>query len=130
VALLIDWACALGWIAITFAIGVPLYSAGIILPSDMRTENVVAAIVLVAPIVFIAAAFESRGRDATPGKRALHLRVRSESSAPGIGRAVARNALKIGLPWLIGHATVYAIVRSTAGGQTPPAGVWILTAVA
>jgi hypothetical protein len=48
-ALLIDWACALGWIAITFAIGVPLYSAGIILPSDMRTENVVAAIVLVAP---------------------------------------------------------------------------------
>jgi hypothetical protein len=29
---LIDWACILGWVAITLAIGLPLSSAGIIRP--------------------------------------------------------------------------------------------------
>jgi uncharacterized RDD family membrane protein YckC len=128
-AWLIDWACILGWVAITLAIGLPLHCAGIIRLSDIVTQNVVAAIVVVVPVVLFAAAFESRGRAATPGKRALHLQVRSESRAPGIGRALARNALKIGLPWLIGHATVFAILLSITDGQSPPAGIWILIVV-
>ena len=129
-AWLIDWACILGWVAITLAIGLPLHFAGIIRLNDIVAQNVVAAIVVVVPVVLFAAAFESRGRAATPGKRALHLQVRSESITPRIGRALARNALKIGLPWLIGHVTVFAILFSTTGGRSPLAGIWILIVVA
>jgi hypothetical protein len=47
----------------------------------------------------------------------------------GVGRALLRNILKIGLPWTIGHAAVVAIVLGS--GDSAAAGpVWVLTAVA
>ena len=130
VAWLIDWACILAWVAVTAAIGVPLYLAGIIAPAGLLTLNAIGALVVVIPVVLGAAWFESRPVAATPGKRALGLFVQTGAGRPPFRVALARNALKIGMPWLIGHAAVFAIVTSSATTETVPVGVWVLTGAA
>lgn len=129
-AWLIDWMCILGWVAITAAIGVPLYLAGMIAPTGYGALNVVAALVVVVPVVVGAAWFESRSVAATPGKRALHLRVRTSGGRPPFRVAPLRNTLKIGVPWLIGHAAVFAIVSSSGTTDPVPVSVWLLTGAA
>lgn len=129
-AWLIDWACILAWVAVTAAIGVPLYLAGVIAPVGVLELNLVGACIMVMPVVIAAACFESRSVAATPGKRALGLRVLATSGRPRFLVALVRNLLKVGLPWLIGHAAVFAIVTSSAASDTVPAGVWMLTAAA
>lgn len=123
----IDWACILGWVAATAAVGIPLYTSGLIHFSGSVQQNVVGAAMIVAPVVTAAAVCESRPKASTPGKKLLQLQVRTGSERPGFLRALARNGLKLGVPWLIGHAAVYAL--TTANGTTP-AGVWILTVTA
>ena len=44
-------------------------------------------------------------------------------------RTLARNALKVAVPWTIGHAAAFNIVASS-GASTVPVQVWLLTAVA
>jgi uncharacterized RDD family membrane protein YckC len=124
----IDWLCIIGWVAVTAAVGVPLYLAGVIAPVGQLTLNVVGALVVVVPVVVGAALFE-RTRGGTPGKRVLRLRVESGGAQPSFVQALGRNALKIGVPWLIGHAAVFALV-STAAEATVPVPVWILTVLA
>lgn len=128
VAWLVDWACILVWVAVTAAVGVPLYLAGVIAPLGLVTLNVIGGVVIVVPVVTAAAWAESRFNPATPGKRLLMLSVRGESGPPRFGAALARNAVKIGLPWLIGHAAVFAIVASDS--DHVPVGIWILTGAA
>jgi hypothetical protein len=130
VAWLIDWACILGWVALTAAIGVPLFLAGVTPTMDVATMNLVGALVVVVPVVIGAAWFESRSRPATPGKRVLALEVLTDGRRPRFGAALVRNALKIGVPWLIGHAAVFAITTGSADGGDVPAGAWVLTAAA
>lgn len=128
-AFLIDWLGMLGWIAVTAAIGVPLYLAGVIRAVDPLTLNLVAALVVIVPIVVAAAAFEGGRRGATPGKRALHLEVRHGVRVPGLPRALGRNALKIGVPWAIGHAAVVALATTgSSGTPTPAVGITLLGA--
>lgn len=43
--------------------------------------------------------------------------------------ALARNAIKIALPWTLGQAAVYAIVASSTTGYVPPS-IWMLTGAA
>ncbi|WP_136709104.1 RDD family protein [Agromyces sp. H66] len=129
-AWLIDWACILGWVALTAAIGVPLYLAGVTSPMGVGTLNVISALVVVVPVVVGAAWFESRPRSATPGKRVLGLEVRTDAGRPRFPLALLRNALKIGVPWLIGHAAVFAITTSSADGGSVAVGVWVLVAAA
>lgn len=130
VAWLIDWVCILGWVGLTAAVGVPLYLAGVIAPTGLVALNVIGALVVVIPTVVGAAWFESRERAATPGKRVLGLEVRTDAGRPRFRVALVRNALKIGVPWLIGHAAVFAIVTSSADAGAVPAGVWVLTGAA
>lgn len=129
-AWLIDWACILGWAALTAAIAVPLYLAGVIPPGGPLAANLIGAVVVVIPTVVGAAWFESRQRPATPGKRVLGLEVATDAGHPRFGATLVRNALKIGVPWLVGHAAAVAIVTSSADGGTVPVGVWVLTAAA
>lgn len=47
---------------------------------------------------------ESRAEEAsTPGKRWQKLVVRASDGAPRLSRALMRNAVKIGIPWQLGH---------------------------
>ena len=130
VAWLIDWACILGWVALTAAIGVPLYLAGMTASAGPVALNVIGALVVVVPVVLGAAWFESRPVAATPGKRALGLVVRTDAGRPPFRTALVRNLVKIGVPWLIGHAAVVAIVSGSATIDPIPVGVWVLTGLA
>ena len=126
----IDWLCILGWVAITAAVGIPLYLSGVTAHLSLAVLNLISALILVAPVTLGLAGLESGRREASLGKRALHLRVvRFGTGAPvSWWRALARNALKVAVPWIIGHAAVYGIV--SAGAGTVPAPVWLLTAAA
>ena len=129
VAWLIDWCCILVWVAATAAIGVPLLLVGVITVTNVIVLNLVGAIVVIVPVVGAAAWCESTPRGATPGKRAMGLVVQSGSIRLPYRLALLRNALKLGVPWLIGHAAVFAIVNSSNAGNVP-AGVWVLTGLA
>jgi hypothetical protein len=67
--------------------------------------NIMAFFVLVAPATVWLAWWE-HAKAATPGKRLLRLRV---TPRPGFGKALARNALKVALPWEIAHTGVYLL---------------------
>ena len=130
-AWLIDWACILVWAAVTALIGIPLYLAGVTDSAGMLTANLVGALVVVVPVVAAAAWCESGNRTATPGKRACGLRLTYGRRRPQFSVALLRNCLKIGLPWILGHACVYALAAGADGGSSPvPIGVWILTIAA
>ncbi|WP_132047406.1 RDD family protein [Curtobacterium sp. PhB136] len=128
-AWLVDWACVLGWVALTAAVGVPLYLAHVIRPTNVVVLNVVGALVIVMPVVLALAWCESRREAATVGKRVMKLVVRANARSPRLTVAIARNTLKIGVPWLIGHAAVFTIVRAS-GDDGVPVGVWALTVCA
>ena len=128
---MIDWLLILAWVGVTAAIGVPLYLAGITAPLNPLALNVVSAIVVVVPVVIGLGWVEASRRQATLGKHLRHLRVVDSTTggAVTVGRALSRNALKIGLPWTIGHTAVIAIVSESEDGAVPWP-VWVLTAAA
>ncbi|MDN5762969.1 MAG: RDD family protein [Microlunatus sp.] len=130
-AWLIDCLWILAWAMVTASLGVPAYRAGWIQPASMIGLNLIGAVVVVVPVVAAAAWFESRAVSATPGKRLLNLVVLSPTGCPAFLAALLRNAVKIGLPWLIGHAAVFAIVATSSRGTgSIPIWVWVLTGVA
>jgi uncharacterized RDD family membrane protein YckC len=131
IAWLIDCLWVLGWAGLVAAIGVPLYLAGVTRGLDELALNIVAALTIVIPVTIALAAFESSRSRATPGKRALRLAVASRRSDPtAFSRALARNATKVALPWLIGHAAVIALVQSSDTSAAPSPWVWALLAAA
>jgi hypothetical protein len=42
--------------------------------------------------------------------------------------ALLRNTLKLGVPWIIGHVAVFALVDTSASGTTPAWVLWLLVA--
>lgn len=131
VATLIDWFCILAWLAITAAVGISLYLSGATRPVGELASNLVAALVTVVPATVVLSLLESSPREASIGKRTRHLRVVDAVTGSRVSfrRSILRNTLKIGVPWTIGHAAVFAIVQ--AGGSVPvPVSVWLLTVVA
>jgi len=122
IATLIDVACMLPWIAVVAAAGAVLYVSGVTHEVDDVLGNAIGFITLIVPITLAAAGFDGTARHATPGKRALRLRVESRSGGPGFARALVRNAIKYALPWELGHTAVFALVGSTGA---PP--LWATT---
>ncbi|GAB7040080.1 MULTISPECIES: RDD family protein [Catenuloplanes] len=125
----VDWCCIIVWVAITAAVGVPLFLAGATDALGTTTLNLVAAAVVVFPVTFWLAHLESGTRRTTPGKRLRRLTVitATDGSRPTLRRALLRNTLKIAVPWLIGHAAVYAIAGTGDSGAVPIES-WLLTA--
>ncbi len=129
--MLVDWFCILAWLAITAAVGVPLYLSGATHPMSALASNLVAALITVVPATVVLAWLESSPRQASIGKRTRHLRVVDAVTGSRLSfrRSILRNTLKIGLPWTIGHAAVFSIVQASGSGSVPVS-VWLLTAVA
>jgi len=130
-AWIVDWLAILAWVAVVAAVGIPLYLMGIIGTMPLLWANLVAAALLVVPVTIVLARLESSVKEGSLGKRARHLRVVSVRTGARVSfqQAIARNALKIALPWTIGHAAVYGIVTSSATG-TVPISISVLTAIA
>ena len=109
--MLVDCFCILAWVAITAAVGVPLYLSGATHPVGVLASNLVAALMTVVPATVVLALLESSARGASIGKRARHLHVvdAATGSRVSLRRSILRNTLKIGVPWTIGHAAVFSI---------------------
>jgi uncharacterized RDD family membrane protein YckC len=114
VAWMIDCAVILVWVGVVAAVGVPLYLADMHRVADPLPLNIVGALTLIVPATIVMAALEASSRHATFGKRVMRLHVAdAHNDAPlRFPRALARNALKIALPWLIAHAAVIELVQS------------------
>lgn len=103
----------LGYLGIA-ALEVPLGLA--VLRTPLASSSAFVAVASSVPPVaatVIAARAEAGSRRATWGKRCEQLEVDGADGAPSLGRAVLRNAVKIGLPWTLGHVVVY---RAMDGG--------------
>jgi uncharacterized RDD family membrane protein YckC len=129
--MLIDWLCILGWLLITAVVGVSLYASGLSHPMSALASNLLAALVTAVPVTVGLTLLESSPREASVGKRTRQLRVVDAATGLRVPfrRSLLRNTLKLGVPWTIGHAAVYAIVQSGGSGLAP-ASVWLLTVVA
>jgi uncharacterized RDD family membrane protein YckC len=91
--------------------------------------NVVAFVLVIAPATAWAAWWEASPRGATPGKRLLRLRVvDGNSGAAASGRqSLARNVIKIAVPWELGHTVALEFSDVAAGAV--PMWLWTLTAI-
>lgn len=113
----------LPWIAVVAAAGAVLYVTGVTHDVNDVLGNGIGFVTLIVPITLAAAGFDGTARHATPGKRALRLRVESANGGPGFARALLRNAIKYAVPWELGHTAVFALVGSTS---VPPPWVTIV----
>ena len=129
--MLIDWLGILGWLLITAVVGVSLYASGASHPMGPLASNLLVALVTAVPVTVGLSLLESSPRQASVGKRTRHLRVVDAATGSRVSfrRSLLRNTLKIGVPWTIGHAAVYAMVRVEGSGPAP-ASVWLLMVLA
>jgi uncharacterized RDD family membrane protein YckC len=120
VAWVIDWLIISVYAAALVPVGLLLARHSIHLSA--WGWNAVAFVILIVPVTVWLATWESTA--ATPGKRALGLRVRS-SREEGIEwpRALARNALKVALPWELGHTAAFLLAERDAGPATAGLGI-------
>jgi uncharacterized RDD family membrane protein YckC len=127
-AALVDLAVALGWAAVVAAAAVAVQlwvGLGAVPPLQL---NVLLGGLVVLPVIGWLALTEGGRYGASPGKQWLGLRVQRAGGGPlGRGRALVRNLVKVGVPWLIGHAAVLAVVT---GSSPLAADVWILVSIA
>jgi len=108
-------------------IGIPLYLTGVLRSAPLIVENVISAFLLVVPAVLTLAGLEASQKASTIGKRVMKLRVTGPGDARiTYARAITRNTLKFGVPWLIGHAAVYAIWNASSRGTVPGWWIWPL----
>src|ERR1700709_1004055 len=108
-AWVLDWVCILAWVAVTAAVGVPLFLTGITHGVSTVWLNIIGAVVLIAPVTVGLAFFESGARQATLGKRPRTLQGAGADTGSRVtfSRALLRNSLKVALPWALGHAVVF-----------------------
>lgn len=105
-AFCVDWLFIIGYAALLVPLGILLYDRVDGLPT--WALNLGTFVLLVLPATVWLAAWERGGRGATPGKRVLRLRVSLLSGGSlGWWRSLARNGLKLALPWELGHTCVF-----------------------
>jgi uncharacterized RDD family membrane protein YckC len=86
--------------------------------------NAVSFVILIVPATVWLATWEASGRGATPGKQWLRLRVRTlQGGQLGWRRALARNAIKIALPWELGHTAAFLLADPRAGAAVTAIGM-------
>jgi uncharacterized RDD family membrane protein YckC len=105
----VDWLCISAYAVALVPLGIAIADSVGGWPVPVR--NLGAFAILILPATVWQAAWEQGKRGASPGKRLLGLRtVRTRSGARlGWPRALARNALKIALPWELGHTAVFVL---------------------
>lgn len=86
-------------------------------PRSPWAYDLQAFLTLILPVILTFAYLEGSGRQATFGKRRVHLVVTDAAGRPpGFRRALVRSAVKF-LPWQLAHTAVFQL----AAGSTSPA---------
>ena len=117
----VDWLIISAYAVALVPVGLLLVDRSVRLPS--LGWNAASFVVLIVPTTVWLAAWESGRSGATPGKRLLGLRVRlTREGDVGRWRAAVRNALKVALPWELGHTAAFLLAEPTASGSTVLAG--------
>ena len=113
----VDWLIISAYAVALVPLGLLLVDRSVRLPS--LGWNAASFLVLIVPTTVWLAAWESGRSGATPGKRLLGLRVRVLGEGDvGWPRAAARNALKVALPWELGHTAAFLLADPEASGST------------
>lgn len=115
-AALLDIAVMLLWGALILA-GVAIAAASGFLPRlGPFGYNLISLVLVVLPVTVAFTAWEAGRYEATPGKRKVGLRVRTDPGGERLGwqRAALRNLLKFGLPWTLAQSAVLALFTAPA----------------
>jgi uncharacterized RDD family membrane protein YckC len=113
--------------ALLLPLGLLLIRRGVMLSSV--AVNAVGLALVIAPATAWATWCEARPRGATPGKRRLRLGVidKSIDALVSARRSLARNVIKIAVPWELGHTV--ALGYASTGRGNVPVWLWALTAI-
>ena len=118
----VDWLIISAYAVALVPLGLLLVDRSVRLPA--LGWNAASFVVLIVPATVWLAAWEGGRSGATPGKRLLGLRVRVPPEADvGRRRAAVRNALKVALPWELGHTAAFLLADPTSSGSTVPIGM-------
>jgi uncharacterized RDD family membrane protein YckC len=118
----VDWLIISAYTVALVPLGLLLVDRSVRLPS--LGWNAASFVVLIVPATVWLAAWESGRSGATPGKRLLGLRVRVLREAEvGRRRVAVRNALKVALPWELGHTAAFLLADPKASGSTYSVGM-------
>jgi len=111
----VDWLVIIGYAAALVPLGLLLKDRSVQLSS--LAWNLISFVLLIVPVTVWLAAWEATPRAATPGKRLARLRVHAnDGRPPRFGRSIARNGLKVALPWELGHTAAFVLATSSADG--------------
>lgn len=126
-AWLFDWLLILLLPLAILPVGLLLYRAGV--EFSQAGANVFGFLALVAPVTAWLGWRETGPRAATPGKRRQGLRVVAAATGAPVGyaRALLRNALKVALPWQLGHQVAFGF--AVLGEREVGAGLIAVSAV-
>jgi uncharacterized RDD family membrane protein YckC len=112
-AMAVDWLIITCFAAALVPLGLLLLNRSVDLPP--AAWNAVAFLLLIVPATLWLAGWEGATRAASPGKRLLRLTVVTPGRVRlGWRRGLARNGLKIALPWELGHTAAFLVSDPTA----------------
>jgi uncharacterized RDD family membrane protein YckC len=112
------WDC-LGYLGIA-ALEIPLGVAALRAPlASSRVFRAVASSLPPVAAALVAARAESGAAAATVGKRREGLKVEAAAGVPEFTRALARNTIKIALPWTLGHTVAFGAADGAFARRSP-----------
>ena len=130
VAWVVDWLVIAAYAALLLPIGLAVGAPSWDLAPTVW--NVISFGLLIVPVTAWLAWWERGAGAASPGKRVLRLVVRdprSGSKPPRFGRALVRNALKVALPWELGHTATFVFASRTESTAAQTVG-WVCAVLA
>ena len=113
--------------ALLLPLGLLLIRHGVM--PEFGCSQCIGLVLVIAPATAWATWCEARPREATLGKRLLRLGVLDETTEALVpaSRSLARNMIRIALPWELGHTV--ALGYAYTGSGNVPAWLWVLTAI-
>lgn len=123
----VDWLVIALWAGLLFAAVMIAFSGQPPRPSGPWQSQIIGFVTMTAPVILYFALSESSRAQATPGKRALGLRVVTKSGTRvPVGASILRSCIKF-LPWEFGHI----VANQAAFSATDlPGGIYLPLALA
>jgi uncharacterized RDD family membrane protein YckC len=114
VAWVVDWLVIAAYAAALVPVGLAVGAQSWRL--SPAVWNAISFAILVVPVTLWLAWWERGPAAASPGKRAMRLRVHRHAdgpSYPSAAQALTRNLFKVALPWELGHTAVFIFASRT-----------------